>query len=348
MDITPHTGDGGPSSLGPPASGAPAGLPHKAEFRMSLSSFYVVSYPLTAMNYRALTQKFQRVQQKHFLSQVQPPLPNDLIRSVYRGLNWIYGHEGVTGLYKGFHLHVVHLCIVDGLRYSLEWLLHDRLQRLWRAILNMWPWGRPSGDQQQQPLRVAEGAAPPLAAAPAAERRLATRERPPTSSGKATSGAWPADSAQWTVKYLSDVVCYPLLVSTTRVIAYEGPLTTFDFLECVTLTLREDGWMAFFAGLGPYLANSASDDLAGCLFRRVASSYHLDPNEIGSLKGCVSALVQALTSPLVSLSLVRRCQSRIQSMLIQVGLATFLFSLNLLLIKLVRAQLEEEEEEEDE
>ena len=47
----------------------------------------------------------------------------------------------------------------------------------------------------------------------------------------------------------------------------------------------------------------------GHVFRRVAVRYHLDTAEIASLKGCVSALVQALTSPLVSLSLVKRCES---------------------------------------
>jgi len=112
-------------------------------------------------------------------------------------------------------------------------------------------------------------------------------------------------------RYAIDVLCYPLLLASTRAIILRDD--TESTWQRVCCWCAEEGVLSLFSGLTSSLLSTALDEimdlvLEGCV-ERCATGTEVSATDKLMLKACSTSVASVLTAPANSVGVVQRCQS---------------------------------------
>jgi len=210
-----------------------------------------------------------------------------------------YLTEGPAGLYRGGDLYLLHQVSRELLR-----LLSDRcfrvvepgLRRRWQAL------------EDVKPADAAPEAVPEASSASSASEALAIAKR--------CADRWLWWSRTLT-KYLIDVVAYPMLLASTRVIILRTDPQ--GIAERVRLWCREEGSLSVYNGLTCSLVSTAFDEIADFVLStcidRYGAGQDLELTEKVLLKASAASVVSVFTSPFNQIGIIQRCQSSIPGLI---------------------------------
>lgn len=252
----------------------------------------MLHYPLFATNVKILTET----------DGWKAPRGQSSLMATISSMRLAYLTEGPAGLYRGGDLYLVHQVSREALR-----LLSDRCFRLLEPGLRR----RWQASQDVNPAETATETVPEASSTSTASESLAVAKR--------CADRWFWWSRTFT-KYLIDVVVYPMLLASTRVIILRtDPQGTWDRLR---LWCREEGSLSVYSGLTCSLVSTAFDEVADFALTmcidRYSSGQDLELAEKVLLKASAASVVSVFTSPFNQIGIIQRCQSSIPG-LIPVG-----------------------------
>eukprot|EP00922_Rhytidocystis_sp_ex-Travisia-forbesii_P058896 GHVS01087185.1.p1 GENE.GHVS01087185.1~~GHVS01087185.1.p1 ORF type:complete len:454 (-),score=51.07 GHVS01087185.1:10-1371(-) len=282
---------------------------------------------------------------------------NNIISLTVNQLSLIFRVEGFTGWYRGFGLSVVHLVFRDMIRRCLYTLfLSPRVKRSIRylvgfancccdfAVSSMSSSAPVALRSSEASLSSPSLSGPPFIRLPEVPWIGSPRysfcaplwriylvspvgpavESCPQPGGPRQSCWWSANSLS---KYLAEILSYPLLTATTRLVVYEGP-ERLRSADAFFLTLYYDGAQAFFRGIFPYLLTRSVDEVVDASTRTMTHHWigrsRLSASEMFTLRACCAAAMNALTAPLNQLSIIQRCQSSMEGLCVYRPVGTLL------------------------
>lgn len=257
-------------------SGKPAG-PLSVSYP---SPMLLIHYPLIAANVRILCDK-----------DASRSRGQSSLTTTFYALRSTYREEGVIGVYRGAHLHLLHQAARDTLR-----LLAERGIRFVERRLE--DRGRRQGGGAGA-TRDSGGSAVVLAGGEGQEVEVVRQRR--------------AYRRRVAAKYLIDVVCYPLLLASTRMVILHGdPRNTW---QQMCYWRQEEGALSLFSGLTASLLSTALDEvmdmvLAYCI-EYCATGTDMELPDRLLLKASGSSVVSIFTAPVNYIGIIQRCQSRI-------------------------------------
>ncbi|CAE7757402.1 unnamed protein product [Symbiodinium sp. CCMP2456] len=108
------------------------------------------------------------------------------------------------------------------------------------------------------------------------------------------------------MKYGIDVVCYPILLASTRVVMLRNEESTWQTL-CGWC--REEGVFSLFSGLLASLLSTAFEEAMDFVLGACIDHGSADAADKLVLKACGSSVVSVFTSPINYVSVIQRCQS---------------------------------------
>jgi len=243
------------------------------------SPFILFNYPLFATNVRILCEK----------DGWKAPAGQSSLMTTIASLRLTYETEGILGLYRGGHLYLLHQVLRESLRLGAvrcAAILEPCLKKRWQKSLQ----AEPEPEDAASPLEA-------TAAEQACDRWL----------------YW----AKMLTKYSIDIVCYPLLLASTRTVILKDQ--TRETLQLMRLWSRVEGPMSLFNGLGCSLASTALDEamdigLASCIDRFSAGT-ELEMADKVLLKASAVSVVSIFTSPINYVGVIQRCQSSLPDLL---------------------------------
>eukprot|EP00922_Rhytidocystis_sp_ex-Travisia-forbesii_P043108 GHVS01064406.1.p1 GENE.GHVS01064406.1~~GHVS01064406.1.p1 ORF type:complete len:474 (-),score=56.53 GHVS01064406.1:639-2012(-) len=267
---------------------------------------------------------------------------NNIIALSVNQLSLILRVEGFIGWYRGFALSAVHLiCRALARRYLYALFTSPRVNQSIHCVKvlsnNCWQFAVSCLLSSARFLRLpsllsstercSRAAATTYFCAPMWHIYLIVPLSP--TSAKLSYCAPPKKwlSANTVSKYCAEVLAYPLLTATTRLVVYEGPerLRTADVFF---LTLYYDGAKAFLNGIFPYLFTRSVDEIVDVSTATIAQNWigrpRLSPSEMFTLRACCAAAMNALAAPLTQLSIIQRCQSSMEGLCVYRPVGTLL------------------------
>lgn len=210
-----------------------------------------------------------------------PAAQSSLITTI-ASLRLTYETEGLLGLYRGGHLYLLHQVLRESLRFGTGrcvGLLEPTLRKRW-------------------------------------EKRQALEDEAAAAEAEVAFSRW-LYWAKMMAKYAIDIVCYPILLASTRtVILKNQPHDTF---QRMCLWGRADGPLSLFNGLTCSLASTALDEamdigLASCIDRFSAGT-ELELADKILLKASAISVVSIFTAPFNYVGVIQRCQSSLPDLL---------------------------------
>lgn len=251
------------------------------------SPYMLLHYPLFATNVRILCEK----------DGWKAPSGQSSLVTTIASLRLTYRTEGLRGLYRGGHLYLLHQSSREAFRFCACRLVdrYTAAERAEKALALLDKERSPNKDAKEITERVTN-----------AERALAAKN----------AERW----FYWTkmlVKYAIDVVCYPILLASTRGIVATGePRAT---LQRLRLWSQAEGALSLFNGLSCSLVSTALDEameigLAACI-DRFSTGSELELADKVLLKASALSVASIFTSPFNYIGVIQRCQSSLPGLL---------------------------------
>jgi len=117
-----------------------------------------------------------------------------------------------------------------------------------------------------------------------------------------------SSSTRLVMKYGIDVLCYPILLASTRVVMLKNEESTWQTLRS---WCREEGVFSLFSGLLASLLSTAFEEAMDFVLGACIDHGSADAADKLVLKACGSSVVSVFTSPINYVSVIQRCQSPI-------------------------------------
>jgi hypothetical protein len=202
------------------------------------------------------------------------------LSGVIRVLRETYHFEGWRGLYRGGPVYLLHQAVRDTLRF----LTDSCASFIERRCLTPLPLKDSENDEDRGLELVVY------------RRRFVSK---------------------LALKYCIDMICYPILLLSTRAIVLNNDQESSWDRLC--LWCREEGFWSLFGGVTASLLSSALEEamdmvLSSCI-DRCASGTNVDLADRLVLKACGGSVVSIFTAPINYVGVIQRCQSNLPGLL---------------------------------
>ncbi|KAF8820563.1 hypothetical protein IE077_003034 [Cardiosporidium cionae] len=209
----------------------------------------------------------------------------------HRHLKMVFKSEGLAGLYRGVNLFLIHLTVRESIRYVLLRYCYTTLETICSSLDKFCgffcrTFGLCTKDQiSDDEVTLSEESN---------NRRCIMQPK-------------------YLAKYISEILSYPLLTCTSRLIVYEG-FERLGIQDALELTYLYDGFKGFYQGFLPHFLVASANDIAEFLIHFIINSSSFPEEYSERVNLLLSAFPNALLLPLSQLSLVQRCQSSMEGL----------------------------------